>query len=101
MSVAREYKWREFISNPITPRESQVIRELPTQNERGKSMNKTTDFTFLFDGDSRPVRFTNTFKSSVIPGQERDISNTPILKDVKMYVQDQINWHKNHIFQLF
>lgn len=95
MSVAREYKWREFISNPITPRESQVIRELPTQNERGKSMNKTTDFTFLFDGDSRPVRFTNTFKSSVIPGQERDISNTPILKDVKMYVQDQINWQKS------
>ena len=35
------------------------------------------------------MRFTNTFQSSVIPGQEREITKLENLRDVKLYEQDK------------
>jgi hypothetical protein len=54
----------------------------------------TYSFRFLYESQKRPMRFTNTFKSSVIPGQERDMSNTPGDRTVKVYQQDKENWTK-------
>lgn len=46
-------------------------------------------YRFLTDVQTTPVRFTNTFRSSVIPGQERDLSNTTTDRGVKLYSQDR------------
>lgn len=46
----------------------------------------------MYERENAPVRFTNTFKSSVIPGQERDLSSTPADRGVKLYSQDQEFW---------
>jgi hypothetical protein len=43
----------------------------------------------LYETKPKAVRFTNTFRSSVIPGQERNLSNTPADRSVKLYSQDK------------
>lgn len=44
---------------------------------------------FLCEPNTKIVRFTNTFKSSVIPGQERELSNTPLPRTNKLTTQIQ------------
>jgi hypothetical protein len=95
MSVARQTKWQEFMSNPILPKEYKVEKSSANVDQRALSMNRTTDFTFLYQSQDRPLRFTNTFKSSVIPGQEREVSTTPLDRKLKLYSHDQANWQKD------
>ena len=45
MSVARQYKLREFGANPITPDNSNGFIHTTFDGGRGKSMNRTSDFT--------------------------------------------------------
>lgn len=94
MSVARQYKLQEFKANPITPRENPEPMLALLAESKEKLMNRTTDFTFLYQSQDRALRFTNTFKSSVIPGQERNLSTTPLDRKLKVYIQDQLNWTK-------
>ena len=94
MSVARQLKWNEFVSNPIIHGANQTATNIDTSDMRAKSANRTTDFTFLYESHDRPLRFTNTFKSSVIPGQERDVSTTPLDRKLKMFVNNQAFWQR-------
>jgi hypothetical protein len=45
MSVARDQKWKEFMSNPITPEKSMDLKNKLTASTNDLVFNKTTDFT--------------------------------------------------------
>ncbi|CAI2387551.1 unnamed protein product [Moneuplotes crassus] len=79
MSVAREYKLRELCSNPITHFQQRATTPGPQRRGEFKSMGQIKDFKFLYEAQANKVRMTDTFKSSVIPEQQRDLSSTLVI----------------------
>ena len=46
MSVARDFKWREFNADPITPNRARSVTPTFVPRNEFKAMNQTLDFKY-------------------------------------------------------